>query len=131
MRARAYIRRSRRRHILARAALALAVLALVIFVYAMLVPLPRSLNEPLAGSVRLLDREGKLLQVVASPHSRAQEPVALAQISPWLPRVTVALEDHRFYLHSGIDWHALLGAAKRNFRAGRVVSGASTITQQT
>ena len=47
-----------------------------------------------------------------------------------LPRVTVALEDRRFYSHHGVDPAALLGAMARNLRTGRVVSGASTITEQ-
>ena len=38
-----------------------------------------------------------------SQQARTQFPVALEQMGPWLPRFTVALEDRRFYEHSGID----------------------------
>ncbi len=48
----------------------------------------------------------------------------------WLPRVIVALEDRRFYRHNGIDWQATCAACLRNLRAGRIVGGGSTITQQ-
>ena len=48
----------------------------------------------------------------------------------WLPRVTVALEDRRFYHHRGIDWQATCAAGLRNLQAGRILSGGSTITQQ-
>jgi len=44
--------------------------------------------------------------------------------------VTIALEDHRFYKHRGIDWHGAAAAATRNLKAHRIVSGGSTVTQQ-
>ena len=43
---------------------------------------------------------------------------------------TVAAEDHRFWSHPGVDPIALLRAAARDLRSGRVVEGGSTITQQ-
>ena len=43
---------------------------------------------------------------------------------------TVAAEDRRFFAHGGLDPAAILRAAWRNVVAGRVVQGASTITQQ-
>jgi penicillin-binding protein 1C len=48
----------------------------------------------------------------------------------WLPRITVALEDRRFYNHHGIEWRAIAAACTRNVRSHHLVSGASTITQQ-
>ncbi len=51
-------------------------------------------------------------------------------MGPWLPRVTVALEDRRFYEHRGVDWRATVAACARNLRSRHIVSGASTITQQ-
>src|SRR5947199_2734253 len=48
----------------------------------------------------------------------------------WLPRITVVLEDRRFYKHRGIDWGATVAACVRNLRSCHVISGASTITQQ-
>jgi len=42
----------------------------------------------------------------------------------------VAAEDARFFKHMGVDPIGIVRAAIRNFRAGRVVQGASTITQQ-
>jgi penicillin-binding protein 1A len=42
----------------------------------------------------------------------------------------VAIEDQRFWEHSGVDLKALLRAAYVNATEGRIVSGASTITQQ-
>lgn len=46
-------------------------------------------------------------------------------------RVFVLAEDSRFYEHGGVDLEAILQAIEYNFRHGRILLGASTITQQT
>lgn len=56
--------------------------------------------------------------------------VKLEEMPPWLPMAVLATEDRRFYSHFGIDPQGLARAALANFRAGRVVQGGSTITQQ-
>jgi len=56
--------------------------------------------------------------------------VALSQISPDLQHAVVAVEDHRFFRHPGIDPIGLGRAIVRNMRPGRRVEGASTLTQQ-
>ena len=45
-------------------------------------------------------------------------------------QATVLAEDRRFFEHPGIDLRALARAVRDNLRAGRIVSGGSTITQQ-
>ena len=47
-----------------------------------------------------------------------------------LKQATLAVEDSGFYYHLGIDPKAIIRASIVNYRAGRVVEGASTITQQ-
>jgi len=47
-----------------------------------------------------------------------------------LRRAFVAAEDARFYAHGGVDYLGILRAAWANLRAGHVVQGGSTITQQ-
>ncbi|MDY0039992.1 MAG: transglycosylase domain-containing protein, partial [Desulforhabdus sp.] len=42
----------------------------------------------------------------------------------------IAIEDHRFYEHPGIDWWGISRALWADLLAGRVVQGGSTITQQ-
>src|SRR5580765_3425005 len=42
----------------------------------------------------------------------------------------LTVEDRRFYSHHGMDPIRIAGAAWRNFRAGRILEGGSTITQQ-
>jgi 1A family penicillin-binding protein len=64
------------------------------------------------------------------PMDEQRHEVPLAQISPHLRNAAVAIEDHRFYHHSGIDAIAVARALLRNVRSGEVVEGGSTITQQ-
>jgi len=66
----------------------------------------------------------------AIPAERNRQPVPLKQISPWLPKATIAIEDRRFYEHGGIDPEGIVRAAWADIRAGKVVQGGSTITQQ-
>ncbi len=88
--------------------------------------------EPLLpqASLRLLDRSGKEIASVRDARGELVEPVRLDQLSPWLVPALLAAEDARFFAHPGIDPLALLRATFQAVRHGRVVSGASTITQQ-
>ena len=64
------------------------------------------------------------------PAERNRQPVPLKQISPWLPKATVAIEDRRFYEHGGVDFEGIARALWKDVSAGKVVEGGSTITQQ-
>jgi penicillin-binding protein 1C len=91
-------------------------------------PLPQVLSWPV--SPVLLDNSG---QVIHARLSSAQEwclPVSLQEMGDWLPKTLVAVEDKRFYQHFGVDVLALGRALFQNARAGRVLSGASTISSQ-
>ena len=57
-------------------------------------------------------------------------PVNLQDVNPWLILSVLAAEDKRFFEHGGVDLKASARALWQNINAGRVVSGASTITQQ-
>ena len=61
---------------------------------------------------------------------RNREPVELRDVSPWVIRGTVAIEDRRFWRHNGVDAEGIVRALVADIRAGRVVQGGSTITQQ-
>lgn len=56
--------------------------------------------------------------------------VPYARISPQLKRAVIAAEDAKFIDHDGFDWEAIQKAMEKNERRGRVVAGASTISQQ-
>ena len=90
-------------------------------------PLPAAGPKP---SLHLYDRTGRPLRAFLSAQETYQEPVSLSELSPWLILAVLAAEDRRFYSHGGIDLRAMARAAWQNIRAGRVVSGASTVTQQ-
>ena len=70
---------------------------------------------------RHLERPGARLRHNWVPYSR---------ISEHLKRAVVAAEDAKFLDHEGFDWEAIQKAIEKNERRGRVVAGASTITQQ-
>src|SRR6266498_1415695 len=64
------------------------------------------------------------------PAERNRTPVELRRVSPWMRKATVAIEDHRFYKHGGVDYEGIARAAWKDLSAGHVVQGGSTITQQ-
>jgi len=85
--------------------------------------------RPLASPV-LLDRYGSPIRHLTSGDFTRATPVKLSQIPPRLLDCTLAAEDKRFFSHHGIDIFATLRSATDFLRNRRVVSGASTITQQ-
>lgn len=93
--------------------------------------LPPALLEPREASVRFLARGGEpLRQMLTADGQRVVEPVAVEALPRVLIDATLAAEDKRFFSHAGIDWLAVARAVRGNAAAGRVISGASTITQQ-
>ncbi len=57
-------------------------------------------------------------------------PVSLEEMSEPLIQAVLATEDRRFYEHNGVDFRRIGAAMVANLRRGRIVQGASTITQQ-
>lgn len=58
------------------------------------------------------------------------QPLDLKDIAPAIPQAVMATEDRRFFKHFGLDVWGLARAVVTNLRAGHVVQGGSTITQQ-
>ncbi len=79
----------------------------------------------------LLDLRGQPFARLGDDRARDQRDVSLHDLGRWLPFATTAIEDRRFWDHHGVDGIATIGAALRNLHHLRVISGASTITQQT
>lgn len=70
-------------------------------------------------------------EVLARLHEEEnRDVVPLSKISGNLIKAVLAAEDKSFYRHHGIDFAGIARATARNIRAGRVVEGGSTITQQ-
>ncbi len=76
---------------------------------------------------QVYDRHGEL---IANFFTEKRILIELEDVPEFVRKATIAVEDSRFYSHSGIDPKGILRAAWANFRAGRVVEGASTITMQ-
>lgn len=60
-----------------------------------------------------------------------REYITYPQIPEEFVKSLLAAEDRTFFEHHGVDWAGVLRALWVNLRAGRVVQGGSTITQQT
>ena len=83
-------------------------------------------GEPLEGW-RL---EGAVLGAFYGEDARDREPVRLDALSDDLVEAVIAIEDQRFFEHAGFDPRRTVGALLSNLRAGRIVEGGSTLTQQ-
>src|SRR4029077_5246691 len=68
--------------------------------------------------------------VLATVYLDNREIVHLNKISPVARQAVLSIEDSGFYSHGALNWTSLLRAVIANARAGQVVEGASTITQQ-
>ncbi len=79
-------------------------------------------------STLVYDRTGTEIAVVHGLENRIWVP--LSAIPVHVRNAFIAAEDVRFYSHSGIDIKRILGALVNDIKAGQLVEGASTITQQ-
>jgi penicillin-binding protein 1A len=72
--------------------------------------------------------DGSLLGSI--PAERNRQPVQADGMSLWVRKATIAVEDRRFLEHGGIDVEGIARAAVADIKAGAIVEGGSTITQQ-
>ena len=118
----------RRKLIIAVTALGGAVAGVAIWVAA---PLPASLRDPgPVPGVTLQDRNGQVLRTTRSSEGSRGGWIPLVELDPKILQAFLAVEDHRFYAHHGVDVRGLARAVRDNVRAGHVVSGGSTLTMQ-
>jgi len=85
------------------------------------------LAAPIAAPTKFLDRYGEVSSQVTSAKI---EYVAIDQVPLHLQQAIVAVEDQRYYEHTGVDIFGIIRAAFRNAQEGASVQGGSTITQQ-
>ncbi|MEV7996718.1 transglycosylase domain-containing protein [Streptomyces sp. NPDC086077] len=84
-------------------------------------------TPPLSQRTTILDSRG---DDIATVYSRDRTVVELKDISPYMQKAIVAIEDSRFYQHGAVDLKGVLRALNRNAQSGGVAEGASTLTQQ-
>jgi penicillin-binding protein 1A len=101
---------------------------------AVLVYFAYDLPDPIASAkvtrrpaITLLANDGSVLAAHGDLHG---DSILAHEAPPYLIQAILATEDRRFYDHFGVDLLGILRAAWVNLRAGRVVQGGSTLTQQ-
>ncbi|MFC0215490.1 transglycosylase domain-containing protein [Paenibacillus chartarius] len=77
---------------------------------------------------QMYDARGELIGSFYNGENRQMVP--LADISPYLVKATLAIEDQHFYEHIGVDFKAVARASLVNLQHMAKVQGAGTITQQ-
>jgi len=106
---------------------AIAVVGVVVWAGAHLPPI-QSLEIPKRPpTIEIVGTDGSVL---AQRGEMAGSNVALKDLPPYLPKAFIAIEDRRFYSHSGIDPYGIFRAAVTNLLRRGVSQGGSTLTQQ-
>src|SRR5215217_4131936 len=85
-------------------------------------------STELAQTSIVYDANGNVVDELYGVQNRFVVP--LDNINPNLREAVVAIEDHRFYEHRGLDFEAIGRAAVENIRSLSIQEGGSTITQQ-
>ena len=85
-------------------------------------------KRPNAVNTTIYDRNDHLIAELHGAENRVLVPSN--KIPDVMKQATVAVEDERFYTHHGVDFQGVLRAMIENIRAGGVVQGGSTITEQ-
>ena len=84
---------------------------------------------PIALSSFIYDKDGEQITLFRGEQHRVNIE-DLSEVPLLLQNAVVAIEDERFWQHSGIDLRAILRASLSNLNQGGVSEGGSTITQQ-
>jgi len=83
-----------------------------------------------AGDTVITDNSGAVILADVGNQGNHRLAVRLKDVNPIMIQATVAIEDRGFYSNPGFDVVGIVRAALDNIRAGHVVGGGSTITQQ-
>jgi monofunctional glycosyltransferase len=116
---------------LPRVAVAVAAAVFAVLAYAYLTlpdirPL-RTSNPTTTAFIELRDAEARAR---GEDPRRSQRWVSYSHLSPDLKRAVLIAEDDAFWKHEGVDFEQLQESLQLDWRRGRLLRGASTITQQ-
>ncbi len=92
--------------------------------------LSRLIDAATGERLSLIRLEPMQIGTIYPAHKEDRVLVQLEELPPLLLAALLAIEDRKFATHHGIDWRGIFRAAWVNLRAGRVVQGGSTLTQQ-
>ena len=102
----------------------------VIHVFADLPSIDSLPQTYLTPSIRITDRNGRLLYELIPTDGGRNTVVSVENISQCLKDATIAVEDKFFYTNPGIDLTGIVRALWINIKGGETIAGGSTITQQ-
>jgi penicillin-binding protein 1C len=126
-----FLRKMRARRVLLGLALCALAPVIALVVCASLEPLPLALRQPSQElSTQVVDRDGQMIREVRSRDGKLSSRITLSELSKVVVPALLAAEDARFYRHPGIDPIAMARAAGQALLCRKLVSGASTLTQQ-
>jgi penicillin-binding protein 1C len=111
-------------------ALALAVAVRVTWEGALRVMPYRTSARMPAPATHVLNADGQEMAAFISVQETWCLPLPSEELSPWLKKAIVAVEDRRFYDHGGVDWMSVIGAAWEDATSLHIRRGASTLTMQ-
>ena len=114
---------------LKRAAIAIAASLFALFLLDRIFPPPIERGE--AVSIMVSDRDGRPLRAIPLSNGTWRFGTKLEDIDPVFVEALLEVEDKRYWGHGGVDWVGMVRAVWSSARAGRIVSGGSTITMQT
>ena len=119
---------------IAGAVVALALLAIGGFAWLWVAPCALGGCAPVHDLERFQAEGSELLDIRGEPFGTLatvnRKVVALDSLPAHLPQAFLAVEDQRFYDHSGLDFQRMVGALLANLRAGGIEEGGSTVTMQ-
>jgi len=87
-------------------------------------------DERDGGQLGIIRIEPRLIGKIYPEHDEDRVLVPLEEVPADLIDALIAVEDRNFFSHSGIDLRGIVRAAWANLRAGALVQGGSTLTQQ-
>ncbi|WP_077367893.1 penicillin-binding protein 1A [Anaerosalibacter sp. Marseille-P3206] len=91
---------------------------------------PTNIESLLTQTSFILDENGNVIEKIQSEKNEYRTIVELSKMPKHLQNAFIAIEDERFRTHIGVDPKGIIKSTIDNVKAGHIVRGASTITQQ-